>query len=419
MVNKATINRVNKIFLIIFLAAHPLFELLNEHFGTGVLEVGGISAPILLKNLMFIVMIALAIIANFKRKATKAFLIYIVLFGVFIVLQYINLSYCEPLTFDGEIKKSLPQIAWSVSKYAIVIGVIYLVYLLNFGYKEFKIVVVSTALVVVLFTLGTNLLGIDYIAYKYGSTEHPAGNILAWFTSDINVNNWRIFTSRGLFSSGNSLSAFFSIMLPLTLYMAWQEKKLVLYGLVVAEILTMLTLGTRVSVYGIFLLAFATLFIVALDAVINKKPISKKNVLSIVAVILVFASFFFVSPFISRIKNGEAFDPNYSDNSDMVSSDDSSDCSSDCSSDSSSDIDNPSDEELLHLDTEGKRKYILKHYPTASIPYKLIYEIYDYEEHTDFWFGLLTKVEYGRRNNARKIKSFIIEDIINTKGGAL
>lgn len=438
MVDTVKLNNLNKKLFMLFLIIQPALELFESVFGDKKFVLAGVSFAVVLRYVMFLAMFVLAVIANFKRKAAKAFIAYIAACGVLCVLQYINLFNYDVVLYEGSIKKNILQVVWYAARYAIAVGVIFLVYLLKFDYKDLKITVSCAVAFVVLTIIITNVFRVDYIAYKYGSTDHPLGNIFSWFTSDINKDNWRLYTSRGLFSSGNSLASFLSLLLPVTAYVAFKEKKIWTFGLVLLHMLAMIMVGTRVATYGAVLLFIMVIFIWVFDLIFNKKKINKRFIYGSVAIVVVIAITLTVSPFISRIKAGEGLSTDYIENENTSNKDvlssiiavpsepDSSQAAS-SSEISSSEVvssEEPPEqsmtpEEIEKHNYEVKIDYIKKNHNAHSIQAMLIYFVYPLTEHTDFWFDLMTKVDFERRNSARKIKVLILEDVVKTKGDLL
>ena len=416
MLNTSGINKFNKIFLMVFLILQPVFEMFSNVFGEEKFTLAGVSIAVVLKYAMFLVLFVLAVLPNIKRKAAKAFIGYIGACSIFVILQYINMHNYDVHIFEGSLKKSLVQCVWYATRYIIAIGIIFLVYLLEFDYKDFKTAVIFTMAIAVLSIIITNLLGMDYISYNYGSKDHPDGSLLSWFTSEIEF-NWRRFTSRGLFSSGNIIGSFLSVGLPATAYFAFKTKKIPLYILTFLQLVTMLMISTRIAVYGAVLLFVGSIGIWAFDLIFNKKKFELKNTLAIVAIIAAFGILFSVSPFYSRMKNGEGFDVNYTENEN--SNDENIEDLIIEMPDASDEETGMNREEINLHNHKVKLDYIKNNFAYHSIHFSFIHSLYNYEEHTDFWFNLMTKVDFSKRNSSRKIKSLILQDIVETKGDIL
>ena len=390
----------NKRLFIIFLIIQPLIELFSDNFGD-LFTVAGISVAVVLRYALFLVISVLAIAVNIKTKTARLFIAFLFVSGIFAVLQYINLKDCNIILYEGSIQKNILQVIWYAAKYVFAVGAIFLVRLLDFGRKELKTAVLGAAAIVVSVIVVTNLFNLDYMSYGFGKADHPEGSILSWFCSDITKDNWRLFTSRGLFLTGNSLASFLTLTLPVTVYISFKDKSNLTFVLMFFQLVAMLLVSTKVSVFGAILLTVITLLIIVFGNIVRKRKfnILKWSITALIAV--VFSVLFAFSPFSAMLDGIESdfYVEGENDNSALEGLD--------------------PDAKIEEISQEVKLEFVKSNFANQSIPEQYVYELYDYTEHTDFWFELIRDVDFEKRDTGRKIKVLILEDVVKTKGSVL
>ena len=392
-IKKEKINKINKNLLVIFFILQPILELILSLFEDKLLSIAGISIATLIRYGLIALIIILALIANFNRKSTKLFIGTLIIYGIFICIHYINIRNFDLIILDISMKKSFVTSAIYISKFIIPICLVYLVYILNFTYKELKITVLSVITFVSLVILITNLFGIDYIAYSFNSKVHPTTNIIGWFNNDYEGSDWRRFTSRGLYPSGNELASFLTLLFPITLWISLKEKRNWYFVFTLVQMIAILMISTKVAIYGEIILFISVIFIWLLEKLLKKQKIKKFKILCTILILLIFSIFFIHSPFLNRIKVGEGGSSSYTQSEEQT--------------------------DPLENDNDSDINYIKENYSKESIPSDLIENAYNYVEHTDFWIHLLKDVEFSQRNSARKIKTLILQDIEENKPGSL
>ena len=395
--NNKKINTINKYLLVIFFILQPILELILSLFSDKNFSIAGISIATLIRYGLIAIITLLAIIANFKRKSTKTFIGILILYAIYIVLHYYNIRNFDIIILNTSMKKSFITASIYISKFIIPICLVYLVYILKFDYKCLKITVLSVISFASLLIIITNLLGVDYVAYSFENNPHPAANIIKWFDKTYEYKNWRKLTSRGLYPSGNELSSFFVLLFPLTMWISLKEKKNYYFIFVLLQMIAMLLVGTRIAVYGEIILCIGTFFIWILEKIFKKEKVQKDKIISLILVGIIFGVFFVNSPFLSRIKIGDGITNSYTKNdTDKVSS----------STDPS-------------LNSLSKIEYIEKKYSKEGIPEKLIYDTYNYLDYPDFWLHVIKDLDFSERNNSRKLKTLILQDIEQNKANSL
>lgn len=395
--NLEKVNKVNKYLLVLYFILQPILELILSVFKDNVLSIGGISIATLVRYGMLAVMIAIAVVCNFKRKSTKVFLGSLILYAVFFVLHYVNIRNFGMIILGESMQKGIVTAAMYISKFIIPICIVYLVYILRFKYNDFKVSVLSVATFVSLVMIITNLCGIDYVAYSFEENPPLAANIVKWFDKSFEYTEWRLLTSRGLYPSANELSALFILLLPCVVWIALKEKKNFYFVLVILQMISMLLVGTRISVYGEIAVVVGVFVIWLLDKIINKQHIEKRKIFCLAIILAVFGVFFAHSPFYNRIKVGEGGKNSF-------------------------EIVEPEPEEEIELtedDNTADRIFVKLNYAKEAIPEETVTKMYSYLEHTDFWVHIIKDVNILERDNARKLKTLILDDIENEKNAKL
>lgn len=390
------LNKINKYLLIIFFMLQPILELMLSTFKNDKFTIAGISIATLIRYGLLAVIIFIAVISNIKRKSTKMFIGLLVLYAVYIVLHYINIRNFDSVILGTSMSKGFVTVAMYISKFIVPVSIIYLVFILRFNYKDMKVCVLFVASFVALLIIITNLCGADYVAYSFEDNPHLAGNIIKWFDKDFLYDDWRLLTSRGLYASGNELSSFFVILLPIVFWIALKEKKSWYFLVALVQMISMLLIGTRIAVYGAIILSVATLIIWFIYKLMNKQKIEKRKILFAGIVLIIFGIFFSFSPFMNRIKVGEGTINNYTtENNDKKKP------------------------KLSKEDNTPDRIFIKKNYYKELIPYSMLTDTYNYLEHTEFWVHIINDVDISERNNSRKLKTLILDDIEKNKNGNL
>lgn len=394
--NSEKINKINKWLLVIFLVLQPILELIITLFKNDKLTVAGVSIATIIRYGLLALVIVLAVLSNLRRKSTKIFIVAMIIYAIYIIFHFVNIKDFDAVISESNINTGFIASIMYISKYVISVCIVYLVYILNFRYREMKISVVSAVTIVSAIIIITNLIGKDFVSYSFEDNMPVAANIVKWFDSSYEYTDWRMLTSRGLFASGNELSSFFVLLLPITLWIAFKEKKNIYFIVPFIQMIAMLLVSTRISVYGAMLVLMATIIIAVLTKVINKEKVNKDKVVMIIILITLYAVFFAFSPFVNRIKVGEGGVNKYVDEDDEVE-----------------------EIELTEEDNTEERIFVKKHFQEELIPYDMIGKTYSYLEHTDFWVHMIKDVNIEQRNNARKLKTFILDDIEKNKNGKL
>lgn len=390
------LNKINKNLLIVFFMIQPILELILSLFKDNSFQIAGISIATLIRYGLLSVIIGIAVITHLKRKSTKLFIGTVLVYAIYVIVHYLNSKSGNQTFLERMVNHGFVGMAMYISKFVIPICVVYLVYILRFNYKDLKICVLFVATFSALVVIITNVFGIDFVSYSFGDdTSNVAANIFKWFDKDYTYTEWRMLTSRGWFPSGNELSSFFAILLPIVTWIALKEKKNWYFAIIVIQMIAMLLVGTRISVYGAIILPIVTIIIWLLDNFLNKEKIQKRKLFCSAVVAAVFGIFFIASPFMNRIRIGEGVVNKFQQ-------------------------EKKDDEiELSEDDNTPERIFVKMNYAKELIPEDILYNGYNYLEHTDFWVRIITEVDIADRDNARKLKTLVLDDVEKEKSGKL
>lgn len=295
--NKKLMN-LTKVCITILLLAQPIFDIIKaseihdiQIFGFSFFEVF---------NIVMIFLLGVFAILQSQRK--KRFWRY-VLFGIIYLLYFI--LHCYNMTlFNNEVypehtlnfmvefyylyKTFINPLILTMSLYYIGIDKRYLI----------KIIQIYSLMISVVVILG-DVFGFGYVAYGEDDARCMK-SIFDWFSFD-NSSRFAFYelTCMGLYFSANQLSSITFMVLPVLLYSAYKNRKLIDYVSLVCMVICMYMLGTKVSTYGV-LAVFAMFYVLYLFFILYNKYIKNNvklnNVIGITIVLLFSVSLFSVSP---------------------------------------------------------------------------------------------------------------------------
>ncbi len=401
---------VAKRLLIVFLALQPCLDVLLNIFGDERLAVAGVSVFTIIRYLLLATAIFVGVVATIRRPLTKGFIVFLGAVLLYMAAHAWHVNGLDVLVNGDPIRQGYLESLIYLSKYLLPICVLFLAAMLRFGYTELKLAVMTAVCVTAAIVVVTNLLGVDYMAYAFGSTAHPRGSLISWFFGGLNEGNWREYTSRGLFVSGNELGGFFLLALPITLFVCLREKRWWWYVVAAVHLITMLLIGTRVAVYGAILISGLAVLIWAVRLIVTKTKLSLHQVSCIGVTMVVFLVFFAASPFASRIRSGEASIGDSSINMGDPGS----------SEPVEPPVERPLDkpegkEELRAFYYENPYELYIDAQVEYGIPWYLPMQVYDYREHTEFWVELVLDRPH-EIGNARELKVLVLEDVRRASG---
>ncbi len=377
--------------LVWFLALQPFFDLYMNYFDAKILVLG-VSVATLLRFSVVFVLLALTLISEWNRKATKVFLIYIVLIVVYAILHHYNaIGFTVPLPFASY---SLTNELFYLVRMFVPVSVIYLVYMVRMRYGDVKKIVLVSSLTFSLVICLSNLLEIGYVAY---STDKSiiTDSILSWFYSGDTDIPWWELSCRGLFQYTNQLSGVLLILLPLLCHIALKEKKWYNWIGVFLHLVAMINLSTRIATLGGFAAFIGMLILYGVEKLLHRNNMRNKthtaSALACVLCLVFSAVIFLKSPFMNRFEDGSIF-------FDILNTENFQ------NKDVEYDDDKISEETMI--------TYIEEVLPQTGIQDIYSKEAYPYTEDPSFWYHLIKNIPASEWSGNRNMRSLLIERIL-------
>ena len=265
-------NSIQKM-LIILIIFSPILDL---HFFYG-------QVATLIRILFILVMLFLTFKIDKKDKIRKYLFLYLIVTFVYFLIHDLNARNFKSLVpgnFNyNTLKEGLYFIKMVISPILIYVAYKSKLTLDNLNTTiNWSVILISGSIVI------TNFLGIAYNSYGY---EQIADNFFSWFSNHNYLFNQ--LASKGFFELANQIVAILILYLPLVIY--FLIKKFNIFNLItfVLLLMSMLMLGTRISVYGSFMTLIAISIIYLFLLIIKKE---KMNLTSFITIILLSIGFY-------------------------------------------------------------------------------------------------------------------------------
>lgn len=376
--NLITKNCTIKNWLILFLIVQPIFDLKLFY-----------SSVSTLIRIFFVILFFLYYFIKSKNKYKYLLSIYPLLITIYFIFHHINALHFHSLipgNFNYSIFKEILYFIKMFCPYML----IYSLFKANFSKKDLffivKILVLEISLVIII----SNLFLFSYGTYSDAKIK---ANFFEWFNSN-SIYTYQDLTSKGLFEMANQISAVLLMLLPFMLLLNLEKtNKLNLFTLF-SNIYSLILLGTKVAVFGIFLVFIYT----TIMYIILKKQLKKTFVLTPFILIYVFLLPF--NPTFLRINEHQKI-LETSSNAIVLEE---------------SNISTNHTDITLQNDTENtndyKKNYILEHYSQNKINENFIFNRYPYEYDTDFWFEIL-KSENPSKSDYRFLEEAMVKRVLS------
>lgn len=312
-INKFNENKINHMFLI-FILMQPFFDIYSTFFKYSFQILGLDLISLINFSFVLILMICYLKLVYVNRKDNKYIktlkkdaiisIIYVVIFLVYSILHYWNMSNFDDSIFNRHAYSYVKEVYFIVRCYLIPIMLLYILYRLKISkntiLKAIKISVFIICFVIVI----TNIFGVSLASYaEFGKLIYIDGSIFHWpfFTGS---DNFELYTSKGWFYSANELSAILLSLSPVILYSIFIDKfgskkeKYFNYTLLFLLTLTMNMLGTRTASLGYLAVGICIFVLFIFFAIIkNVKLNNKKFFARYFVYMLLCVGLFLISPF--------------------------------------------------------------------------------------------------------------------------
>lgn len=218
--NKIDLKSLAKKIFVVFMILQPILDIYMSLFDEKI-QIAGVSLATIIRFLLVFIMLVLVMIYTRKNKSTKFFIGYVVLVAIYTICHHINATKFSVNLVEAKYNP-LNEILY-LARMCIPPSLIYIIYSIKPNYKDIKKIVISVSLIISLVLIITNLTKVSYISYSIGK-DKVLGNMFSWFSDAKNQYHWSNLSCRGLFQSGNQLSAVTVILVPIITYIALKEK---------------------------------------------------------------------------------------------------------------------------------------------------------------------------------------------------
>lgn len=345
IINNCTIKN----FLILFLIVQPIFDLKAFY--------GSISSLI---RVFFCVCFFLYYFINSKNKKKYFLLIYPVLIAIYFVFHHLNalkFHSVVPGNFNYSVIKEALYFIKMLSPFLLM----YSLFKAHLSKDNIFFVLRSIVLEISLIIIISNLFLFAYGTY---SDIKIKANIFEWFNLKSNY-TYKDLSSKGLFEVGNQVSAVLLMFLPFIMILNINNKSKINLLTLFSNILALLILGTKVAVFGIFIVFIYT---VLCYAILTKKI---RNLTILIPFFVFYICLLPFNPAFSRI----------SENKLVV------EVSLDISNQTVENVSEGSEDNSLIND---KANYILQNYAQNNINGNFVIYRYPYQYDVDFWYDIIT-----------------------------
>ena len=344
-------------------------------------------SPTTIIRILFVGLFAIYLL--FKIKYNKKYLW--ILGYLLIILIYLIFHVFNSLNFNINIGNnyafSFVTEAFYFIRMFIPIILIFVTYNIKPKEKTFEKTIIGVSLIFSLVIIITNFFKISLTSY--GGNNLILGNIVDWFLNS--SYKFEDLASKGFFYSANQISAALIMLLPINIYYAIKTSKKVCIFSSFCLCLSMIMIGTRVVVYGWFLISVAVFIAWIFFSLIhrNKIGITRKKIMTYLVLFVILTVLTINCPLVLR------------------------ETSTDFAALEAKNITKEINAELYNVkNREEKENFIVKYCETFSIPSVYIEELYKYKNDSNFWIETM-KLPYNVRGGNRNIQNLITKRIYN------
>jgi len=368
-------NLFNKI-LIIFLIIQPIFDL----------KIFYNSISTLIRVIIIFALFGYYFLTS-KNKHKYWLLIYPCLLGIYFVFHHLNaleFTSLVPGNFNYSIVQEFLYFVKMLSPFLL----IYCLYKTNLQTDKVMDIMNYLVLIIGLVIVISNLLGFSYGNYSDITIK---ANFLEWFNPNLSF-TYQDLASKGLFEYGNQIGAILIMFLPFIIYTSMQKRTLFNWFVLGLNIFSLILLCTKVSVFGILVVVFYSMFAFGFISFINKKRFSIKSYAPLGIVVLVYCSLLPINPMLSRLQERATI----AEHSDMQTENEITPTSpSETVNNTETNIPvNVIEEEnttnTIEVSTNDMMiDYIEKNYEAMQLHKQFLFDYYPYQYDPEFWYNIL------------------------------
>lgn len=371
----------------IFLCLQPIFDMYMGIIGEQ-LDIFGMSVVTIIRTVFVVSVFVIVIISQIKYKYHIKYL-YVIIGYLLAVLIYTILHHINIVSFGGYfITENIYNVRTEliyVLRLIIPILLIYIVVITRPHKEDILKVVICITFLISLVIITTNILETSFASYSQ-TNEYIEYNVIDWFTTD-NL-SYKETLSKGYFVSANQIGALLVFLLPMVIYYVMREDKWHLYLILLAQIISMILVGTRVANYGWILVSMAMVVMYTILHFMKKTKLRLRPLICLAIILLIGTGVYIYSPAHSRVFASE-YEGMYNeevanlDSTAVISIQDFKKILGDTEK-----MQEYLGYESNDLVNDVKAKYIYETYKYNNITNKYILEIYPYTDDLDFWLKI-------------------------------
>lgn len=374
---KQKLNNIISKILIIFLIIQPIFDLKIFYNSISTL-------------IRVIIIFALFSYYFFTSKNKKKYwlLIYPCVLGMYFIFHHfnaLNFTSLVPGNFNYSILKEFLYFVKMISPFLL----IYCLYKANYSSETIIDVMKYLVLIIGIVMVVSNLFGFAYGSYSDAPIQ---ANFFEWFNPD-SPYNYRGLASKGLFEFANQISAILIMFLPFMTYNLLQKRSISNWITLALNAFSLILLCTKVSVLGILVVLFYTVFSFIFVRIIQKKNLTLKKYAPIGIVLIVYCLLLPVNPMFGRIQRRATVVENYTTEIKNEIIQDNNNTVSDEIEEVEPIEDMPKPLESIAptvvSETDKMIDYIEKNYKSKKIQDPFLFEYYPYKYDPEFWYNFL------------------------------
>lgn len=406
-------KKINHLLIAFTILVQPLLDVLRkagcanyEFLGLSILELSNIF-------LIGIIFILTIVTYKEKRKLLK-WLALLIPYLIYFIFHYYNTTFFNNSVYPKQTVSFLTENYYILRLFIMPLVLLFSIYYSGIKKKD----LLQILELFILITAGSicilNVFSLSFYAYDNGNLIDYT--IFDWFNYD--GDNYQKLSSKGLFLSGNQISAIMFMTLPIIMYLAYKKQSVYNYLILILQVIAMYMLGTKIANIGSVLI-----FIVFILVLLFNRFFLKNKIKNVTILILIFIIMLCLFPFSPR--GYEMFSKDKTEESTVTSSTNFSLEEKD--EISSLNCQNLSKKDKLELDIFIKKNsstlkysdYFLKNYPVSynykywcymvkervknlnkTIDYRvmktsILNQIYIYNENKlDKWFGMGQTLNY-------------------------
>jgi len=389
------LQKIFKIALIIFLIIQPLFDLKIFY--------NSISTLI---RVIVIGIIFLYYFITSKNNKKYFLLIYPALIGIYFVFHHanaMNFTSLVPGNFNYSILKEGLYFVKMISPFLLLYS------LIKASLKKEEIFLVTKSIV---FFMSMIIIVSNIFCFSYGSySDEPIkANIFSWFTNNGEY-TYQDLASKGLFEYANQIGAVLIMFLPFVIYSAFKEKTFTNITILFANILALLLLCTKVSVFGIAVVMAYTLCIYLFKKIFIDKQKLKidfwENQFLAISMIIFYISIAMFNPTFARMNEAKEVSARVAQLQENIVKDVEENVGVILTGD-------PQKHKVQENKVENKDfkiQFIEENYKKNEINEKFIIERYPYVYDKDFWYEIIS-LDNPNKMHYRFLEEKIVKRVI-------